>query len=258
MSLAGIAETLRRGDPDRFLALMAAPPAARPRLLPLYAFNLEVARAPWLTAEPLIAEMRLQWWRDALAEIAAGASPRAHEVAEPLATVLRDAAIPPALLDDLIEARRRDISGEPFADMAELARYLDRTGGNLIWAAALALGAPPGAEAPVRDLGRAGALAAWLRALPDMQARGRPGLADPEEAAVAALAREGLSWLARAREGRGRVPRRCRPALLPAWQAGAVLGRAARAPARAMEGGLGLSEFERRGRLLWQAVSGRF
>jgi phytoene/squalene synthetase len=72
MSLEACADLLRRGDPDRFLAAMAAPPAARRVLLPLYAFNLEVARAPQVTAEPMIAEMRLQWWRDALAEIAAG------------------------------------------------------------------------------------------------------------------------------------------------------------------------------------------
>ncbi len=64
MSLAACAALVERGDPDRFLAVMAAPAWARARLFPLYAFNLEVARAPWVTEEPMIAEMRLQWWRD--------------------------------------------------------------------------------------------------------------------------------------------------------------------------------------------------
>lgn len=68
MSIAACAALVARGDPDRFAAIMAAPPAARARLFPLYAFNLEVARAPWVTKEPMIAEMRLQWWRDVLAE----------------------------------------------------------------------------------------------------------------------------------------------------------------------------------------------
>ena len=64
MTLAACAAMVARGDPDRFLAVMAAPVTVRARLLPLYAFNLEVARAPWVTDEALIAEMRLQWWRD--------------------------------------------------------------------------------------------------------------------------------------------------------------------------------------------------
>ena len=70
--LAACAALVQRADPDRFLAVMAAPVAARRVLFPLYAMNVEVSRAPWVTAEPMIAEMRLQWWRDALAEIAGG------------------------------------------------------------------------------------------------------------------------------------------------------------------------------------------
>lgn len=84
MSVEACAKLVERGDPDRFLAVMAAPVAARAQLLPLYAFNLEVARAPWVTKEPMIAEMRLQWWRDVVAE----ASPRAHEVVSPFHAVI--------------------------------------------------------------------------------------------------------------------------------------------------------------------------
>jgi phytoene/squalene synthetase len=256
VSLAACAELVRRGDPDRFLAAMAAPATARARLFPLYAFNLEVARAPWVTAEPLIAEMRLQWWRDALAEIAAGATPRAHEVTQPLAEVLRAAPVPAALLDRLIEARRWDIARAPFPDAAALAAHLDATGGGLMWAAALALGAGPGAEAAVRDLARAGALAAWLRAVPALAASGRAPLPDPAPDAVAALARAGLGWLDAARRARGTVPRQAYPALLTAWQARPILRQAARDPGAVAQGRLGLSEAARRGRLLWQSLAG--
>ena len=72
MSLNACAAIVERGDPERFMAAMAAPVEARRVLFPLYAFNVEVARAPWVTEEPMIAEMRLQWWRDALEEIAHG------------------------------------------------------------------------------------------------------------------------------------------------------------------------------------------
>ena len=72
MTVAACAELVQRGDPDRFLAVMAAPVGVRAQLLPLYAFNLEVARAPWVTQEPLIAEMRLQWWRDVVENAGSG------------------------------------------------------------------------------------------------------------------------------------------------------------------------------------------
>ena len=88
MSLQACADLVRKGDPDRFLAAMAAPPAARRVLFPLYAFNVEVSRAPWLTSESMIAEMRLQWWRDVLEEIRAGGAVRRHEVVDALVPVL--------------------------------------------------------------------------------------------------------------------------------------------------------------------------
>jgi 15-cis-phytoene synthase len=96
MSLAACADLVSRADPDRFIAALAAPPEARPILIPLYAFNVEVSRAPWVTDEPMIAEMRLQWWRDALEEIGAGRPPRAHEVVTELAGILDAEAARPS------------------------------------------------------------------------------------------------------------------------------------------------------------------
>ncbi len=55
MNLRDCAERVEKGDPDRFAATMAAPPAARARLWPLYAVNLEIARAPWASSEPATA-----------------------------------------------------------------------------------------------------------------------------------------------------------------------------------------------------------
>jgi len=88
VSFEACAGIVQRGDPDRFLATMAAPVEARRVLFPLYAFNVEVARAPWASEEPLIAEMRLQWWADALDEIAKAGTVRRHEVVDALAPIL--------------------------------------------------------------------------------------------------------------------------------------------------------------------------
>ena len=147
------AALVERGDGDRFAAVMAAPVAARGPLLVLYAFNLEVARAPWVTQEPMIAEMRLQWWRDVVAEAGEGRPARAHEVAGPLAALIRGAALPVAVLDGLIEARRWDVYREPFGDAAQFACYLEDTAGGLMTLAGRALGADQAAE----SLGKIGA-----------------------------------------------------------------------------------------------------
>ena len=250
MTVDACAEMVRRGDPDRFLAVMAAPPAARARLFPLFAFNLEVARAPWVTQEPLIAEMRLQWWRDVVENAASGAA-RAHEVAGPLHELIRTANLPLPVLDALIAARRWDIHSEPHDDVAALSDYLEATGAGLMWLAARALGAPDGAETAVRAYGWAAAAAGYLRAAPDLVARGRKPLPDGLEAA--SLARKGLAKLADARAVRNSVPGKAAAGLLAGWQTETLLKQVA-IGAEVTE----LSEFSRRGRLLWQSLTGRW
>ena len=164
MTIEACAALVERGDSDRFLSAMAAPVAARRVLFPLYAFNLEVARAPWLTAEPMIAEMRLQWWRDVLGEIAGGGSVRSHEVATPLAEVLD--AEGAGVLNGLIEARRWDIGRAPFESADAFARHLDASAGALMWVAARSLGASSEVEPVVRGL--------WLGARAGRLASGNP------------------------------------------------------------------------------------
>ncbi len=248
MTLDACANLVERGDPDRFRAVMAAPLHARAQLFPLYAFNLEVARAPWVTEEPLIAEMRLQWWRDVVENAASGAA-RAHEVAGPLHALIQDFGLPVDVLDRLIAARRWDIHKEAHES---LDTYLEDTGAGLMWLAARALGAPDTAETTVRAYGWATAAAFYLRAVPELLARGRQPL--PDGVSAGDLARQGLDKLAMARAGRKLVPKDVAPALLAGWQTEGLLQQALGAGASALQ----LTEFQRRGRLLWQAVSRRW
>jgi hypothetical protein len=161
-------------------------------------------------------------------------------------------------MDRLIEARRWDIYREPFEDRAAFDAYLDDTGAGLMWLAASALGAPPEAEPAARAAGWAAGLAAYLRAVPELEARGRRPLVDGRTAAVAGLARDGLSRLAQARRDRGRVPAGAGVAFLAGWQTEALLRQALADPRRVAEGTLGLSEFARRGGLTWAAITGRW
>ncbi len=245
-----------RGDPERWRTVMAAAPVSRPGLLALYAFNLEIARAPWVASEPLLAEIRLQWWRDAVAEIYDGAAPRRHEVVEPLARTVADGDLPRRLFDEMIDARGAEAEGFPLADRAALELYVDHTAGHLMELAARALGAEGAALPVVREFARGAGTAALLRALPALRARGRDPL--PPDLAPAEFARDGLAALARARAHRDRVPRAAIAALLPGWQAGRVLAKAAAEPESVAAGRLEASEARARAGLLWRVVSGRW
>ncbi len=252
--LVACADMVRRGDPSRFKATMAAPVAARVVLFPIYAFNLEVARAPWVTQEPMIAEMRLQWWRDVLAQIRSGDGARRHEVATPLARVL-DVAMTD-LLDELIAARRWDTERAPFDSDADFARYIAATSGNLMRVAARALG--PAQDDVVRDAGFALGLANWFRAIPALEAAGCRPLPDGRPEAVREWAKEGLRCLARARAHRSQVSRAARPAMLPLWETGHTLRAAARDPRKVGQGTLAPAPVSSRAMLIARAMSGRW
>lgn len=254
--IAACAAIVEKGDPDRFAATMAAPPSARLRLWPLYAYNLELAKAAWVSPEPMVCQMRLQWWVDTVSGMGQGAARKAHEVAGPLQDLVLAAGLPVGLLAGMAEARDWDTGGGPFPDAAALTTYLDATAGNLMWAAAMALGAPPGPETAVRDVAHAQGLAAWFCAVAALTDRGRSPLPDPSPAGIARLGGAALTRLARA--DRASVPKAARPALFPSWQARGLLMQAAREPDRVVAGRLGLSEFARRAGLARLALTGRF
>lgn len=246
--LTACAALVQKADPDRFRAAMAAPVAARPVLFALYAFNVEVARAPWVTQEAMIAEMRLQWWRDALEEIAKDGIVRRHEVVTPLAHALdADAA---RALDRLVAARRWDIYRDPFEDADHFNAYLADTSGALMWAAAQALGAGPQAETQVRAFGTATGLARFLQAVPELEAQKRVPLVDGRAEAVADLCKAALASLPK-RAALRRVAGSGAPALTEGFLTQAILKQAARDPGRVAARALQVNP-ARQSLLLWR------
>ena len=256
MTAEAVAALVEKGDPDRWRAAMAARPPARPGLMALYAFNIEIARAPWVASEPMIAAIRLRWWLDAIGEIYDGAPPRRHEVVEPLAATIVAADLPRRLFEEMVAARLTDAEAGPRADLAEIELYIDHTAGHLMELAARHLGAEGAALPVVRDFARGAGIAALLRALPELRARNRDPL--PPEVTPSALARDGQQAIARARSRRGRVPRAVVPALLPGWQADRMLRRAAAEPGLLRPGALETSEATARAGLMWRAFTGRW
>jgi phytoene/squalene synthetase len=250
------ADLVERGDPDRWRTVMAAPPDRRAGLLALYAFNLEIARAPYVASESMLAEIRLRWWTDAVAEIFAGAPPRRHEVVAPLADAVAGGELPQELFDGMIAARLFDAGDAPFDDLEALRAYVDATSGNLMDLTARHLGASGVALPVVRRFARGAGVAALLRALPDLEALGRAPL--PPGADVAEIARHGLADIQAARADRAVVPPAAAAALLPGWLADIRLHRAVADPECVLKGGLEVSEFRSRAVLLRRVATGRW
>ena len=81
---------IARVDPDRWLASrFIGDAAARSDVIALYAYDHELGRARKAATTPLMAEIRLTWWREALDEIFEDRPVRRHPTAEALGGAVR-------------------------------------------------------------------------------------------------------------------------------------------------------------------------
>ena len=243
------AEQVRRFDHDRYLCALLAPDATRPGLMALYAFNVEIARVREIVSEPVIGQMRLQWWRDALGEFATG-KVRDHPVAQALARTIADRSLDAKLLERILSGREFDLEDRTPATLDALEDYADATSAALFQAALAATGAGGEAAAlAAREVGLAWALTGLLRAVPFHAQRRRlylpqdmlatAGIAPDDVfenragARLAGVARQiaqgAREHLAVARSRRRDVPRAALPVLLPAVLADRHLDRLERA-----------------------------
>lgn len=218
-----VREAARHGEPDRYLAALLAPRSVRGDLAALAAFSAELARIAQIVREPMVSEIRLQWWRDALETIARGES-TAHPVADALAGAMRRHHLPAALLQSLIDARSVELGIEAAADEHALGAYLEAVEGTLFQLALHVLGLAdnPHLDATVSAAARAygiarrpGRLLLALHA-PELVLPGpQSGSALPGEArdALAALREEARAALVAVRAG-WRTPD---PGSLPAF-----------------------------------------
>jgi len=123
-------QLVRTHDRDRYLATLFAPEKRRDALMALYAFNIDVSHIPETISEPMLGEIRLQWWRDAL-ETLEGGGITGNPVADALGGAMQEYGLPKALISSIVDARAFDLSGAPMPDMTALKVYLQKTSGNL-------------------------------------------------------------------------------------------------------------------------------
>jgi phytoene synthase len=160
------ADLVRAVDKDRYLSALFAPAKHRGALYALYAFNSEIARVRDLAREPMPGEIRLQWWREQLADLRAGGA-GAAPVAKALSGTIARYHLPLPKLTDLIEARSFDLYDDPIRSVAELEDYSVRTSSSLMVLAAQILndGRDPDLAVITRHAGIAYAVAGLLEAL---------------------------------------------------------------------------------------------
>ena len=158
----------RAHEPDRYLAALLSPAAARADLIALAAFAGEVGRIPIYVREPMMGRIRLQWWLERIESVSSGGHPVAAAV---IATAKRH-DLSTSRLTGLIEAHEDGLDDRPFADEAALLAYVDGVDGALFELAAgiCGIATPPDL---VRDAGRAYGLARIAFETPAAIAHGR-------------------------------------------------------------------------------------
>lgn len=124
-------ETLKPLDYDRYLACLYAAPDDRLPLLALHSFHAELGRIRESVSEPMLGEIRLTWWREAIESIADG-KVRAHPVIQALAPSLQEKRLSEDALFGMIDARVADLYEEAPVNEAAMRAYAQATGGALM------------------------------------------------------------------------------------------------------------------------------
>lgn len=228
-----VREAAREHQQDRYLSALLAPSRARDDLIVIAAYLGELRRIPLITRDAAIGEIRLQWWRDTLAQTGAVSG---HPVADAISALAHRHSLHRELVLAPLEGVSRELYEDGIPDAREFDLYAEETEGAAIRLALSVLGEGDArnADRAVDFAGRALALTRLALTLPQHVAHGRlplpetvlNGVRDPRGAAQneareamgllsARLADEAQAALRRFREVQGRVGRGMATAYLP-------------------------------------------
>ncbi len=155
--------TVCRQDRERYLSALMAPSQHINALMALVAYNQELASAVTGVSEPMLGQIKLQWWIDVIPKILEG-EPPAHPVAEALSRVGQ--TFDAVALQGLAEARNFDLEPERPKTLSLLVNYAEASGGVLHAQMADVLGGSADERSAAHLVGTAWALIGLMRALP--------------------------------------------------------------------------------------------
>lgn len=155
---------------DRYLTALLQPRSVRDDLMTLLAFAGETARIASTVSDPLLGEIRLQWWRDALVAGGSGVDKTGHPIADGLVGVIARHNLPLALVEGMIDAEDGQVHRDVPEDGQALDAYLAKREGALF---ALAWRIQAGREAGLEPgfLVTAGQLYGRVRLLTELAVR---------------------------------------------------------------------------------------
>lgn len=198
-------QAARTLEPDRYLAALLSPRAARDDLVVLAAFVAELKRIPNIVSDPHLAEIRLAWWRDAL--LAGEGAPTGNPLADAMHEIVARRALDRETFAVWLDAFAHTFYRAPPQDEAHLDLELSLIEGTPFAFAARICGETANAatDAATKAAGIAYGLACLGLEFPRSLARGRvplPGLVNEDadiNAVSAAEARRSLTAFAPAR-----------------------------------------------------------
>lgn len=124
------ADMVYKDDHNRYLTTLFVDKDKRRSLFALYAFNIEISKVVDISKEPLVSQIKLQWWQDSLDDLKKGQVAK-HPVIEELSKALTHHQIS---IDDLlmmIQARNTELTDETPKTLSALIDYCRQTAGTL-------------------------------------------------------------------------------------------------------------------------------
>jgi phytoene synthase len=177
--------TAREGEIDRYFSALMAPSKLRTDLMAISAFGAVIGHVPRSVREPLMGEMRLQWWRDALLQRQKDDGSVGQPVADAVLAAAARHALPSRLFETVIDAVTGILTDETAVVTDSLQALARFEGGLFALAAHIHGGASVTGYDPLfEQAGRAYGLARGLCRIPVALREGWPPL--PTDLAAAA------------------------------------------------------------------------
>ncbi len=165
---------LKYYSPDLYSSIFFAPSEKREALTALYAFAMELDKIPDSVSEPVLGDIRLQWWREAL-ENSLNGQLSGNPLTDTLGKVIITHNLPIVRIQEMIDAHSFELSDDIFPDLVDLKIYLKKKFISMVRLAVLILGNEQNEnlEQAIEDAGLAYGYSIILSNLPLNLSKGR-------------------------------------------------------------------------------------
>ena len=116
----------RKSDYENYLSSLLLPSTIRSTAFAIRAFNVELSQVRDMASNNTIAQMRFQFWKDALEEIYTGRA-RQHPVALELHRALQQKRLTKLWLRRLIDSRLERLHSKPFSNVDALETFAENS-----------------------------------------------------------------------------------------------------------------------------------